>query len=181
MSAASAMNRETYLPDADEGQVSQLAQVYDFLTAHEQAGNERPAPRYLLAGATPGDQVELPAEVYRLLRQVIEAMNANLAVTVVPRAQSLTTQQVADLLGLSRPTVIKLLDQGQIAYERVGKHRRLLLRDVLAYRESRRAEQYAALEAMAGADESDDVETVLSDLKDARLAVARRRREQPDT
>src|SRR3954452_8221143 len=101
---------ETYLPDAD----NDVARVYDFLAAHEQAGRGTPEPRYFLAGPTPGEQVELPHEAYRVLRQVIEAMRQGLAVTVVPQSQTLTTQQAADLLGISRPTVIKLLDDGKI-------------------------------------------------------------------
>lgn len=167
------LSRETYLPDPGE----QVARVHDFLTAHERAGRGRPSPRYLLAGATPGEQVELPPEMYRVLLQVIEAMRANLAVTVVPQAQTLTTQQAADLLGVSRPTVVKLLDEGKVPYERVGTHRRILLRDLLAYREVRREEQYTALEAMsADIDDEEDLDTVLGGLRRARAAVAEQRR-----
>jgi excisionase family DNA binding protein len=171
--SGAALTRQTYLPDSDD----QLARVYDFLTAHEQAGRERPVARCLLAGAEPDDQVELPPEVYRVLRQVVEAMRAHLAVTVVPQTLTLTTQQAADLLGVSRPTVIKLLDEGKVNFERVGTHRRILLRDLMAYRETRRAEQYAALEATSSPEDDDeDVETVLSELREARRAVAARRR-----
>jgi excisionase family DNA binding protein len=174
------VRQETYLPDAD----GRLAQVYDFLEAHEEAGRRRPEPRYFLAGSAPGDRVELPAEVYRVLRQVVEALRQGLAVTVVPQAQMLTTQQAADLLGVSRPTVIKLLDEAKIPFERVGTHRRILLRDLLAYREQRRAEQYAALEATAvSIDDEHDLDTVLGELREARRAVATRRRAraiQPD-
>jgi len=169
------LGRETYLPDSGE----QVARIHDFLAAHEQAGRDQPQPRYLLAGAEPGDQVELPPEVYRVLRQVIEAMRANLAVTVAPQAQTLTTQQAADLLGVSRPTVVKLLDDGKVPFERVGTHRRILLRDLLAYRKARRAEQYAALEAMSSElGEDEDLDTVLEGLREARRVVARRRRER---
>ncbi len=168
------LTRETYMPDAGED----VARVHDFLAAHEKAGRETPEPRYFLAGATPGEQVELPHEAYRVLRQVIEAMRRNLAVTVVPQAQTLTTQQAADLLGVSRPTVVKLLDEGKIPFERTGTHRRILLRDLLAYRDRRREEQYAALEAMnVDLDEDDeDVDAVLDQLRAARRTVARRRR-----
>lgn len=174
--STSAAQPETYLPETG----GRIAQVYDFLEAHEQAGRGRPAARYFLAGSSPGDRVELPAEVYRVLRQVVEALRQGFAVTVAPLAQTLTTQQAADLLGVSRPTVIKLLDEEKIPFERVGTHRRILLRDLLAYRELRRAEQYAALEATAvDIDDEEDLDTALEQLRDARRAVAARRRARP--
>ncbi len=167
------LTRETYLPDAGE----EVARVHDFLAAHEKAGREAPEPRHFLAGAGAGEQVELPHEAYRVLRQVIEAMRSGLAVTVVPQAQTLTTQQAADLLGVSRPTVVKLLDEGKIPFERAGTHRRILLKDLLAYRERRREEQYAALAAMnVDLDADEDVDAVLDQLRAARRTVARRRR-----
>jgi hypothetical protein len=63
------------------------------------------------------------------------------------------------------PTLIKLLGDDQIAYERIGTHRRIQLRDLLAYREQRRAAQYAALEATSSPiDDEEDAETVLAGL-----------------
>ncbi|MEO3742272.1 helix-turn-helix domain-containing protein [Plantactinospora sp. B5E13] len=168
-----ALKEETYLPEADR----QLAEVYDFLKAHERAGLGPVAPRYFLAGATPGDRVELPAEIYGALRQVVEALQQGYAVTVAPRTHTLTTQQAADLLGVSRPTVVKLLDEGKIPFERVGTHRRVLLPDLLAYRERRRAEQYAALESTSvSIDDEEDLDASLRRLRETRRVVARRRR-----
>jgi excisionase family DNA binding protein len=167
--------RETYLPDADED----VARVYDFLAARETAGLTAPTPQYFLSGTATGEQVEIPQETYRVLRQVIEAMRRNLAVTVVPQTQTLTTQKAADLLGLSRPTVVKLLDEGKIPFERTGTHRKLLLRDVLAYRDERRAAQYAALAAMSvDVDEEEDLESALDRVRAARRTVAARRRDR---
>jgi excisionase family DNA binding protein len=110
---------------------------------------------------------------------VVQALQQGLAATIAPQTTTLTTQQAAELLGVSRPTVIKLLDKGDVPFERVGTHRRILLRDLLAYRERRRAEQYAALEATAVdlADE-EDLETALQQLRVVRHAVARRRKER---
>lgn len=170
---ADVLSQETYLPE-DGGR---LAQVYDLMRAHEAAGRGRPEPRYLLIGSAPGEQVELPAAVYQVLRQVVEAMAANLAVTVSPHARTLTTQQAADLLGVSRPTLVKVLEAGKVPFERVGAHRRILLRDLLDYRDRRRGEQYAALAATSvDLDDEDDVHTVLADLRAARHEIARRRR-----
>ncbi|WP_432981612.1 helix-turn-helix domain-containing protein [Dactylosporangium sp. CA-233914] len=168
-----ALKQETYLPEA----IPQVAQVYDFLQAHEKTGRGAVEPRYFLAGATAGDQVELPVEVYRAVRQVVEALQQGLAVTVAPQTQTLTTQQAADLLGVSRPTVIKLLDGGKISFERSGTHRRILLRDLLAYRQQRRAEQYDALDATSvEIDDEEDLDTALQQLREARRVVAARRR-----
>ena len=168
------LRQETYLPEQDRGG---LAEVRDFLVAHEGAGSGEVAPRFLLVGSDPGEQVEIPASIHGLLRQVIEAMSQGLAVTVVPQVQKLTTQQAAELLGVSRPTLIRLLETERIPFERVGAHRRVMLRDALAYREQRRAEQYKVLEATSvDVDDEDDIETVLASLREARRQVARRPR-----
>jgi excisionase family DNA binding protein len=162
--------QETYLPVSD----AQVSRVHDFLTAHE-AGQAR----YFLVGSAPEDRVELPIEVYRVLRKVVDALRQGLAVTVAPLTQTLTTQQAADLLGVSRPTVIKLLDRGKIPFERTGTHRRVLLRDLLEYRDQRRAEQYAALEETSvSLDDEEDLDITLQRLREARQSVARRRRER---
>jgi excisionase family DNA binding protein len=168
--SATELRQETYLPDEDGGE---LAEIHDFLVAHESAGKGEVASRYLLVGAEAGEQVEVPAAVYRVLRQVIEAMTRGLAVTVMPQSQTLTTQQAADLLGVSRPTLVRLLETEKIPFERVGAHRRVLLRDVLAYREQRRQAQYHALEATSvDIGEEDDIEDTLASLREARRQVA---------
>jgi excisionase family DNA binding protein len=168
---------ETYLPPTDDA--DQVASIHDFLAAHEEAGRGTVAPRYFLAGATVGDQVEIPEDIHRVLLKVVDALRNGLAVTVAPQATKLTTQQAADLLGITRPTVIKILDAGEIPFERVGTHRRLLLRDVLIYRERRRSAQYDALDAsMVDLRSEPALDAVLEDLRSARRAVAARRATQ---
>ena len=85
---AQALEQQTYLPE----QPQQVAEMLSFLEAHEAANGARPTPRYLLVGADEHDSVEIPEGVYRVLRQVVEAMEAGRAVTVAPQTQMLTTQ-----------------------------------------------------------------------------------------
>lgn len=68
---------------------------------------------------------------------------------VLPEDRHLTTQQAGELLGMSRPYVIRLLDEGVMPYVLVGKHRRIALRDVLAYGQRRAKERRGALDRMA--------------------------------
>lgn len=105
---------------------------------------------------TQGDVIELPKEMQGLLKQVADAMLAGKSVTVAPQNRLLTTQQAADLLGVSRPTVVKMIeDQVLPATTPAGKRRMLLLEDVLDFQRMRRQQQYAALFAS----ELDDYET----------------------
>lgn len=167
------MTDETYLPDEGE----KFAKIYNFLAAHEDRRGAAPAPRYVLAGPELHDSVEVPAEIHQLLRQVVEALNAGKAVTVAPRGQRLTTQQAADLLNISRPTLVKLIDSGELPGERISERRQVLLSDVLAYRKRRREQQYADLLEQSADRVEGDPEQVLAELKQARKAVAAARRE----
>lgn len=132
------LDRQTYLPASPD----QLAEVLSFIQAYEGANGTTPEPRYFLAGPGEGEQVELPETVYHVLLQVLQAMQAGKAVTVAPQNQILTTQQAADLLGVSRPTVVKLIAEGELPAEVPGTKRRILrLDDVIACKVRRREAQ----------------------------------------
>ncbi|WP_433757619.1 helix-turn-helix domain-containing protein [Nocardia sp. CA-135398] len=167
-----ALVQQTYLPEPSE----ELAPVVSFLAAHESRRGESVRPRYLLVGADEHDQVEVPYSVHRVLVQVVAALREGKAVTVAPQSMSMTTQQAADLLGVSRPTVVRLIDANEIPSERTGSRRRVLLADVLAYRDERRRKQYEALAATAvDLEDEDDPEAVLAQLREIRKEVAKRR------
>lgn len=95
-----------------------------------------------------GEQAPLPEEVYRVLIKVVEALREGKVITVVPLTQRLTTQEAADVLGVSRPTLVKLLTEGKIPYDQPGRHRRILFSDLLSYVDQRRGERTAALDRM---------------------------------
>jgi excisionase family DNA binding protein len=88
--------------------------------------------------------IELPAGAVALLLDILEAMAAGRGVTIVPENAELTTVQAADMLNISRPFLIQLLEQGVIPYRKVGKHRRIRLEDVMAYQERDSRERQAA-------------------------------------
>ncbi|QPZ38304.1 helix-turn-helix domain-containing protein [Paramicrobacterium chengjingii] len=142
MSATDALASSTH----SASNTQQLSRIYDLLTADEALN---PSPRYYLVGSVENHPVELPEEIYQVLRRVVAAIRTGLSVTISPTSQTLTTQQAADLLGISRPTLIKILDEDKLPYTRSGSHRRIALIDVFDYRERRRQEQYAAIEALS--------------------------------
>lgn len=161
--SAELLESQTYLPEERE----QLATVASFLEAHHSKTGELPRRRYFLAGADVHDQIEVPEALHRVLVQAVAAMTAGRAITLSPTLSKLTTQQAADLLGVSRPTVVRLIDAGELACERIGNRRKVLLRDLLEYREARRQRQYDMI-----ADTSDD----LSDDEDPAVVTQRLKR-----
>lgn len=82
-----------------------------------------------------GRSTPIPDKVYEVLGEVVEALSRGQAITVAPHDQALTTQEAADLLSISRPTLVKLLERGEIPYTQPGRHRRVKLADVLSFRQ----------------------------------------------
>lgn len=122
------------LPPEDPHTLGRLAQLLD-----------ADAPVVALT-APDGRFVRLPVEVCRALAQVVGAMGAGQAVSVQTVKSTLTPQETADFLGMSRLETLALLESGQIPFERpaVGRHRRVQLRDVVNYL-SRRAQERTML------------------------------------
>ncbi|WNH53864.1 helix-turn-helix domain-containing protein [Stenotrophomonas oahuensis] len=91
-------------------------------------------------------QVELPTSALRLLVDILAELADGNAVKVVPVHAELTTQEAADLLNVSRPHFVKLLEEGELAFHRTGKHRRVRFSDLMQYKEAR---ERASEQAMA--------------------------------
>ncbi|OAV62483.1 helix-turn-helix domain-containing protein [Enteractinococcus helveticum] len=92
--------------------------------------------------------LELPEELHDVLVQAVEILDRGEAVAVLQRKILLTTQEAADVLGVSRPTLIKYLEQGKISYEQRGRHRRIALRDVLDFQSRTRVQRRDILDRL---------------------------------
>jgi excisionase family DNA binding protein len=132
-----AMVERTVLPpEHPEGLVEVLA-----LLAPESA------ERATLIGPD-GTRLQLPGEVFEVLREVVVALSQGLAITVAPHQTVLSTSEAAQLLGVSRPTLVRLLESGEIPFDKPSRHRRVRLADMLAYQERSRRRRATLLDQM---------------------------------
>ena len=99
--------------------------------------------------ADTGDTVELPETAVRLLVDILANMAEGNAITLIPVHAELTTQQAAELLSVSRPHLIRLLEAGELPYHKVGTHRRVYFRDVQRYKEQLKERREEALDELA--------------------------------
>ena len=99
--------------------------------------------------SAPDEPVVLPAAAVRLLGALLTELAKGNAVTLMPHHAELTTQEAADLLNVSRPFLVGLLESGQVPYHKVGTHRRVRFADLIIYKRRRDEESEAALRAMA--------------------------------
>jgi excisionase family DNA binding protein len=95
-----------------------------------------------------GEEMVLPEPMYELFRGLIPILKRGQPFFLCPAEQSLTTQEAADLLGMSRPYLKKLLDRDEIPFFRVGSHRRVKFMDLMDYRERRERERAAQMDEL---------------------------------
>jgi excisionase family DNA binding protein len=93
--------------------------------------------------------LELPAGAVALLMEVLQAIAAGRGVTVIPENAELTSVQAAEVLNVSRPFLIKLLDDNVLPHRKVGKHRRIRMEDVMAYKSKIDRDREAVLDQLA--------------------------------
>ncbi|NOG31760.1 helix-turn-helix domain-containing protein [Halomonas sp. TBZ9] len=103
-----------------------------------------------------GADLVLPRQALVLLRDLLTEMAQGNAVTLLPTHAEITTQEAANMLNVSRPHLVKLIEEGAIPFTRVGTHRRIRLPDLLAYKRQQEEASEAALQALA--DQAQDLD-----------------------
>ena len=99
------------------------------------------------------DKMDLPLSALRLLEYILKEIGAGNELAVISTDKVLSTQEAADLLNCSRPHLVKLLESGQLPFSKVGKHRRIRLRDLLDYKQAAKEKQEKLIRQLMQTDE----------------------------
>jgi excisionase family DNA binding protein len=135
---ASTLTDPISMPERQEGQIRNLRRLM------QQGGAKLVGPD--------GQQIAIPEPVHALLLMILKNLQAGNAISIVPEHQQLTTQRAANILGVSRPFLVGLVEAGDIPFHMVGSHRRIYLRDLLDYKRRRDAARHQAIDSMARAE-----------------------------
>jgi excisionase family DNA binding protein len=118
------------------------------LASHMGAGE----PLQFRIGPAPEETVGVPASAVRMLVRILQEMARGNAITLIPVHTELTSQEAADMLNISRPSLIQLLDEGKIDYRKVGTHRRVRFEALIKFKRQADADRKAALAELAAYD-----------------------------
>jgi excisionase family DNA binding protein len=114
------------------------SESYDALTAAiEQLNIDQPE----IEIEETSEKIRIPLSALKLLGDILKAMGQGKLISIVPIAAEVTTQVAAEILGCSRPHLVKLLEDGKIAFTKVGKHRRIKFDDIMNYRKQMKEQQ----------------------------------------
>ncbi|MEK0447458.1 MAG: hypothetical protein RLZZ399_2779 [Verrucomicrobiota bacterium] len=97
---------------------------------------------------TDGTEIQLPEHVFQMLVRILEDMRQGKAIVLVPEEETFTTQAAANHLGMSRQYFVTLLENGHIPFHRVGSHRRVTFKDLLAYQKTRDADRRQTMKSL---------------------------------
>jgi excisionase family DNA binding protein len=87
------------------------------------------------------EKIKIPLSALKLLGDILKAMGQGKLISLVPISTEVTTQAAAEILGCSRPHLVKLLEEGKIPFVKVGKHRRIKFDDIMKYRKQMKEQQ----------------------------------------
>ncbi len=99
------------------------------------------------------ERIKIPLNALKLLAKILKETSEGRPISIVPIATEITTQAAAELLGCSRPHLVKLLEKGEIRFTKIGKHRRIKYQDMVNYKRKLKADQRKLLMEIMKADE----------------------------
>jgi excisionase family DNA binding protein len=99
------------------------------------------------------EKMKIPLHALKLLAEILKATSQGKPISIVPIATEMTTQAAAEMLGCSRPHLVKLLESGEIPFTKIGKHRRVKFEDVMKYKKAMKEKQEALIIQMMKSDE----------------------------
>lgn len=99
------------------------------------------------------EKIRIPLNALKLLAEILKETSNGRPVSIVPIATELTTQAAAEIIGCSRPHVVKLLESGAIKFTKVGKHRRIRYEDVISYKREMKVRQENLINEIMSSDE----------------------------
>ena len=100
------------------------------------------------------EKIRIPLNILKLLAKILKETSMGHPVSIVPVATELTTQAAAEIIGCSRPHLVKLLERGEIKFTKVGKHRRIRYEDVVKYKRKMKEKQERLISKMMESDEN---------------------------
>ena len=128
--------KSVLIPEQETEAIAQLEQILSLESSQ------------LRLVTTNGEEIAIPESVYSVLGQVVRAMASGQAISIVRHNRELTTQQAADILNVSRPFLVKLLENGEIPHIKFGSHRRILFQDLMIYKEQRKVKRRQLLDQL---------------------------------
>lgn len=122
-----------------------------FIAAIENLSSDKVEIEFYMDGKR--NKIDVPAKALQFLGKILQIMSEGKPFSIVPQATEVTTQYAADMLGCSRPHLVKLLEEGKMNYTKVGRHRRIKYEDVVKFKNEQKADQKERLIKMMHDDE----------------------------
>ncbi len=138
--------RNSFIPTEDE---TQLAQESSRIFASHIPQHRSTIELKVVEDDNSEEKVVIPAAAFHLLVDILAQMAQGNAVTLIPIHAELSTQEAADILNVSRPFIIKLIETGEIICRKVGRHRRIRFEDLMTYKQKIDSDRLQALDELA--------------------------------
>lgn len=149
------MNATTETPTLEDQKIAKAS--FDILTNESNSYRSAKKNQAKLVFQDSKNSLELPEKAVSLLKEILLFMSEGKEITLIPTESELSTQEAADILRVSRPHVVKLLEEGKIPYHKAGSHRRILQQDLADYELSLKKTRKASLDYLAKQAQEEDL------------------------